>query len=98
MPDQFQALPQDTKELFGRPVGVDLKVYRGRVSKSRNVALSGGQSQRVAVARTMLRARAGAGPGSDRVGLLLFDEPSASLDPEAEYSELCPRRMVSCVS
>ncbi|MFC4107964.1 ABC transporter ATP-binding protein [Micromonospora zhanjiangensis] len=40
------------------------------------VPLSGGQWQRVALARAVLR--------SDR-DLLIMDEPSASLDPEAEY-------------
>lgn len=44
-------------------------------------ALSGGQQQRVAVARTFMRT---IGPDS-AVGLLLFDEPSAALDPVAEH-------------
>ncbi|WP_411084265.1 ABC transporter ATP-binding protein [Streptomyces sp. cmx-18-6] len=40
------------------------------------VALSGGQWQRLALARTLLR---------DRRDLLILDEPSAGLDAEAEY-------------
>ncbi|KAH9983361.1 P-loop containing nucleoside triphosphate hydrolase protein [Russula compacta] len=43
--------------------------------------LSGGQQQRIAVARTFMRT---IGPDS-AVGLLLFDEPSAALDPVAEH-------------
>ncbi|KAH9064974.1 HlyB/MsbA family ABC transporter [Lactarius vividus] len=43
--------------------------------------LSGGQQQRIAVARTFMHTL-----GSDTaVGLLLFDEPSAALDPVAEH-------------
>ncbi|KAH7100219.1 P-loop containing nucleoside triphosphate hydrolase protein [Auriculariales sp. MPI-PUGE-AT-0066] len=84
VPDYFQSLPEGTKTLFGRKV--DLSHLRGRTARARNIALSGGQSQKVAVARTMLRATTHAGKtGTERVGLLLFDEPSASLDPEAEY-------------
>ncbi|KAI0297498.1 P-loop containing nucleoside triphosphate hydrolase protein [Multifurca ochricompacta] len=43
--------------------------------------LSGGQQQRIAVARTFMHTL---GPDSS-VGLLLFDEPSAALDPVAEH-------------
>jgi ABC-type multidrug transport system fused ATPase/permease subunit len=45
--------------------------------------LSGGQKQKIAVARTITRVSS----DRDRVGLLLFDEPSASMDPIAEYGE-----------
>lgn len=45
------------------------------------VSLSGGQMQRLAVARTFMRSNA----EEQKVGLLLFDEPSASLDPTAEH-------------
>ncbi|KAH9941850.1 HlyB/MsbA family ABC transporter [Epithele typhae] len=44
--------------------------------------LSGGQMQRLAVARTFMRSVV---REDARVGLLLFDEPSASLDPIAEH-------------
>ncbi|MGI5158688.1 ABC transporter ATP-binding protein [Microbispora sp. CA-102843] len=42
------------------------------------VLLSGGQWQRVALARALLRA--------DTADLLILDEPSSGLDPEAEYA------------
>ncbi|KAG2345392.1 P-loop containing nucleoside triphosphate hydrolase protein [Suillus weaverae] len=45
--------------------------------------LSGGQMQRLAVSRTFMRSLVS---GSDSsVGMMLFDEPSASLDPRAEH-------------
>ncbi|KAG1770215.1 P-loop containing nucleoside triphosphate hydrolase protein [Suillus occidentalis] len=45
--------------------------------------LSGGQMQRLAVSRTFMRSFIS---GSDSsVGMMLFDEPSASLDPKAEH-------------
>jgi ABC-type thiamine transport system ATPase subunit len=44
-------------------------------------ALSGGEMQRIAVARTFMRSVS----EEQKVGLLLFDEPSASLDPTAEH-------------
>ncbi|KAH7105219.1 P-loop containing nucleoside triphosphate hydrolase protein [Auriculariales sp. MPI-PUGE-AT-0066] len=43
--------------------------------------LSGGQNQKVAVARTIMRVTS----STDKVGMLLFDEPSASMDPVAEH-------------
>lgn len=45
--------------------------------------LSGGQMQRLAVSRTFMRSFVS---GSDStVGMMLYDEPSASLDPKAEH-------------
>ncbi|KAK4699920.1 hypothetical protein P7C70_g6335, partial [Phenoliferia sp. Uapishka_3] len=75
------------------PVGFGRLRNRGGVSlqdrarreehdKVRELKLSGGQWQRLALARTMMRAR--------KADLLVFDEPSASLDPKAE-SELFAR-------
>ncbi|KAF5332651.1 hypothetical protein D9611_005204 [Ephemerocybe angulata] len=43
--------------------------------------LSGGQKQRIALSRTFMRSIVSS---DSPVGLLLFDEPSASLDPKAE--------------
>lgn len=48
----------------------------GKRSKIPTVGLSGGQWQRVALARAFMRA--------ERADLVVFDEPSAALDPEAE--------------
>ncbi|KAG2034314.1 P-loop containing nucleoside triphosphate hydrolase protein [Suillus americanus] len=45
--------------------------------------LSGGQMQRLAVSRTFMRSLATETESS--AGMLLFDEPSASLDPTAEH-------------
>ncbi|KAJ3525756.1 hypothetical protein NMY22_g10441 [Coprinellus aureogranulatus] len=44
--------------------------------------LSGGQKQRIALARTFMKSVVSS---EHAVGLLLFDEPSASLDPKAEH-------------
>jgi ABC-type phosphate/phosphonate transport system ATPase subunit len=48
--------------------------------------LSGGQMQRLAIARTFMRSSS----TEQNVGLLLFDEPSASLDPTAEHGAIYP--------
>ena len=48
--------------------------------------LSGGQLQRLAVARTFMQSSS----TKQGVGLLLFDEPSASLDPTAEHGTISP--------
>ncbi|KAG1777294.1 P-loop containing nucleoside triphosphate hydrolase protein [Suillus placidus] len=48
--------------------------------------LSGGQMQRLAVSRTFMRSLPTETEPS--TGMLLFDEPSASLDPTAEHSAL----------
>jgi ABC-type multidrug transport system fused ATPase/permease subunit len=45
------------------------------------MGLSGGQMQRIALSRTFMRSVVSEGGP----GLLLFDEPSASLDPTAEH-------------
>ncbi|KIK49058.1 hypothetical protein CY34DRAFT_797443, partial [Suillus luteus UH-Slu-Lm8-n1] len=45
--------------------------------------LSGGQMQRLAVSRTFMRAFVSGSNSS--VGIMLYDEPSASLDPKAEH-------------
>ncbi|KAM0751915.1 P-loop containing nucleoside triphosphate hydrolase protein [Meredithblackwellia eburnea MCA 4105] len=53
------------------------RARRKEGEKHREVQLSGGQWNRLALSRTMMRAQ--------KVDLLVFDEPSASLDPKAEY-------------
>ncbi|KAJ2920908.1 hypothetical protein H1R20_g16186, partial [Candolleomyces eurysporus] len=45
--------------------------------------LSGGQKQRIALSRTFMKSLVSP---SSKVGLLLFDEPSAALDPKAEHA------------
>ncbi|RXW18382.1 hypothetical protein EST38_g7471 [Candolleomyces aberdarensis] len=45
--------------------------------------LSGGQKQRIALSRTFMKSLVSP---SSKVGLLLFDEPSAALDPKAEHT------------
>ncbi|KAJ6569697.1 P-loop containing nucleoside triphosphate hydrolase protein [Mycena sp. CBHHK59/15] len=74
--DVYSPLPQGTKTLFGRQV--EYASIRGAGSmSSHSIGLSGGQMQRIALSRTFMR--------DEGVGLLCFDEPSASLDPTAEH-------------
>ncbi|KAF7340233.1 ABC transporter related protein [Mycena venus] len=74
--DIYSSLPQGTKTLFGRSVEYSSIRGAGNMS-SHSKGLSGGQMQRIALSRTFMR--------DDGVGLLCFDEPSASLDPTAEH-------------
>lgn len=79
MPDHYSELPEGTQSLFGRRVSFE--ALKAGVS-SRDIELSGGQTQKVAVARAIMRATS----KDDRMGLLMFDEPSSAMDPIAEYS------------
>ncbi|KAJ7480006.1 P-loop containing nucleoside triphosphate hydrolase protein [Mycena galericulata] len=74
--DIYSTLPQGTKTLFGRSVEYGSIRGAGKMS-SHSKGLSGGQMQRIALSRTFMR--------DEGVGLLCFDEPSASLDPTAEH-------------
>ncbi|KAH9034132.1 HlyB/MsbA family ABC transporter [Lactarius hengduanensis] len=76
--DQYMGLPEGTRKLFGRKV-VDGPL--GSTDDTSDHELSGGQMQRLAVARTFMRSST----MEQEVGLLMFDEPSASLDPTAEH-------------
>src|SRR5690606_15779333 len=58
------------------PQGYDTLLSRSFADGTTGVTLSGGQWQRLALARAMLR---------DRRDLLILDEPSSGLDAEAEY-------------
>ncbi|KAH9930399.1 P-loop containing nucleoside triphosphate hydrolase protein [Epithele typhae] len=81
--DYFAGMPQGTTSLFGRPIDYSgVRSAGGMAARQGGPALSGGQMQRLAVARTFMRAVVAE---EARVGLLLFDEPSASLDPTAEH-------------
>ena len=77
--DEYSGLPDGTTTLFGRKT--DSCYLRGIVDSPTDNVLSGGEMQRVAVARTFMRSSS----VEQRVGLLLFDEPSASLDTTAEH-------------
>ncbi|KAK7688165.1 hypothetical protein QCA50_008535 [Cerrena zonata] len=79
--DLYGGLPEGTKTLFGRSVDYSAVRGAGEMS-SKTHGLSGGQMQRLAVSRTFMRSVVS---DDSRVGLLLFDEPSASLDPIAEH-------------
>jgi ABC-type uncharacterized transport system ATPase subunit len=76
--DHYAGLP-DGAAVFGGKV--DNGHLRGIMGTPTDKALSGGEMQRIAVARTFMRS----GSEEQKVGLLLFDEPSASLDTTAEH-------------
>ncbi|TFK85037.1 P-loop containing nucleoside triphosphate hydrolase protein [Polyporus arcularius HHB13444] len=81
--DYFSGIPEGTKTLFGR--NIDYSAVRsagGMGARAGGLTLSGGQMQRLAVSRTFMRSVVSE---DTKVGLLLFDEPSASLDPTAEH-------------
>ncbi|WP_433246398.1 ABC transporter ATP-binding protein [Streptosporangium sp. CA-135522] len=67
-------------KLSGLPKGYDTllsRIFFGEQDESAGVVLSGGQWQRLALARAFMR---------DRRDLLILDEPSSGLDAEAEYA------------
>lgn len=78
--DQFSSLPEGTTTVSGRTIDFQAVKDAAGISNS-PLGLSGGQMQRIALSRTFMRSVVShGGPG-----LLLFDEPSASLDPTAEH-------------
>lgn len=79
--DIYAGIPEGTKTLFGRNVNYKGIRGAGRMTTSAKSSLSGGQMQRIALSRTFMRSLDQERP----MGLLLFDEPSASLDPIAEH-------------
>ncbi|KZV64748.1 P-loop containing nucleoside triphosphate hydrolase protein [Peniophora sp. CONT] len=83
--DYYSDLPEGTKTLFGRTVEHDPMRRAVGGNKPTSSTLSGGQMQRLAVARTFMRSLPTDPKEETKVGLLLFDEPSASLDPKAEH-------------
>ncbi|KAI9062254.1 P-loop containing nucleoside triphosphate hydrolase protein [Trametes sanguinea] len=80
--DFYAGIPEGMTTLFGRKVNYNSVRFAGGMKAHDTSALSGGQMQRLAVARTFMRSVV---PEEPKVGLLLFDEPSASLDPVAEH-------------
>jgi ABC-type multidrug transport system fused ATPase/permease subunit len=69
--------PLRTLETGWEMEGTDLEQDSKEIEKP--IELSGGQWQRLALARLFMRA------ASERVRLVVADEPSASLDPKVEY-------------
>ncbi|EJD55702.1 P-loop containing nucleoside triphosphate hydrolase protein [Auricularia subglabra TFB-10046 SS5] len=72
--DRYSDLPEGTQSLFGRKIS--LETLKSGIP-CRDVSLSGGETQKIAVARAIMRATS----KDDRVGLVMFDEPSSALDP-----------------
>ncbi|KAG2345399.1 P-loop containing nucleoside triphosphate hydrolase protein [Suillus weaverae] len=70
--------------LSHKPVDFSLVRRVGNIRANPNQVLSGGQMQRLAVSRTFMRSLPT--ETEDSAGMLLFDEPSASLDPTAEHN------------
>lgn len=84
--DYYSSLPDGTITLFGRRVDHGKLRRAGKMRVVETSSLSGGQLQRLALARTFMRSQVMETlETSPLVGLLLFDEPSASLDPAAEH-------------
>ncbi|TBU55005.1 HlyB/MsbA family ABC transporter [Dichomitus squalens] len=82
-PDYVSGPPEGNKTLSGKPFDVcAVRAAAGIKASITPSELSGGQMQRLAVARTFMRSVVA---DDTKVGLLLFDEPSASLDPAAEH-------------
>ncbi|KAF8876487.1 P-loop containing nucleoside triphosphate hydrolase protein [Infundibulicybe gibba] len=79
--DYYSGLPEGTTTIFGRNVDYSRVRGMGGMEASNSKSLSGGQMQRIALSRTFMRSLV----SEPSVGLLLFDEPSASLDPTAEH-------------
>ncbi|KAK2462113.1 hypothetical protein APHAL10511_006576 [Amanita phalloides] len=67
--------------VHGRRVDYSHIRHQAGMDSSTSRTLSGGQLQRIALSRTFMRSLS----SEAVVGLLIFDEPSASLDPTAEH-------------
>ncbi|KAH8822512.1 P-loop containing nucleoside triphosphate hydrolase protein [Flagelloscypha sp. PMI_526] len=80
--DYYSQLPEGTTTIFGKKVSYDTLRHSAHMKTARE-SLSGGQMQRIAIAKTFMRSLSSR--PTENVGLLLFDEPSAALDPVAEY-------------
>ncbi|TFK81137.1 P-loop containing nucleoside triphosphate hydrolase protein [Polyporus arcularius HHB13444] len=84
LPDGYNTYlkPAVCVEYSGAAEGQTTFTEAAGVKASDSTELSGGQMQRLAVARTFMRSVV---QEDSKVGLLLFDEPSAALDPAAEH-------------
>jgi len=87
--DFYSSMPEGTTTLFGRPIDYSRVRGVGDIDTFSTTTLSGGQMQRLAVSRTFMRSLVSDYADSN-VGLLLFDEPSASLDLTAEHGFIHP--------
>lgn len=74
----------DMKEIIAKlPKGIYTSMYKS-LDKD-GVELSGGEGQKLAMARALYK----------NTGLLIFDEPTSSLDPLAEYEMFSKMRQIS---
>ncbi|KAJ7283483.1 P-loop containing nucleoside triphosphate hydrolase protein [Mycena rebaudengoi] len=71
------SLPHGLRTILETP-GFESMSYSGSNSSSRHHGLSGGEWQRISIARAFMRAN------EPQVDLLLFDEPTSSLDAHAQ--------------
>jgi ABC-type multidrug transport system fused ATPase/permease subunit len=78
-----EALPKYLETKLGRPVDDELSRISNSLGLTKPttsddfISPSGGQMQRIALARAFMRI--------SEAGLLILDEPSSNLDPEAEF-------------
>lgn len=83
----------DSKAVYDK-LGSNMEIYLTKGFEENGVELSGGQKQKIALARAFYR----------KGNAVILDEPSAALDPEAEYrifqrmEELCRERTAVFVS
>ena len=81
--DFIRTLPKYLDTKLGRPVEDEFRRITGSLGLAKQptteefISPSGGQMQKIALARAFMRI--------SEAGLLILDEPSSNLDPEAEY-------------
>ncbi|KAG1825435.1 P-loop containing nucleoside triphosphate hydrolase protein [Suillus subaureus] len=80
--DRYAGLPEGLAIPDDWPIDYSSVRNMGGLRTSTVSGLSGGQNQRLAVSRTFMRSLVT--DKNSSAGMLLFDEPSASLDPTAE--------------
>ena len=82
---EYSGEPEGQTTFTGRKIDYNALKTAAGVAANEATELSGGQMQRLAVARTFMRSVV---QEDSKVGLLLFDEPSAALDPAAEHGTI----------